>query len=148
MYHRILVPMDGGEAAAKALDEALAIARAELDGSAGSESAAPQLRLLYVLDDALDQIDMIAEGKAVLAEAARRASEAGVVAACATLPCNGRMIAEVILAQARSFRADLIVLGTHGRKGLRRAILGSVAESVIRQSAVPVLLPGQGNDSP
>ena len=42
--------------------------------------------------------------------------------------------------EARRQRADLIVLGTHGRRGLRRAVLGSDAEQVVRRSPVPVLL--------
>jgi len=45
-----------------------------------------------------------------------------------------------ILKQAKKFRADLIVIGTHGRRGGARLIMGSDAESVVRQSSVPVLL--------
>jgi nucleotide-binding universal stress UspA family protein len=46
---------------------------------------------------------------------------------------------DAILGAARKFDADLVVLGTHGRKGLPRGILGSVAERVVRTSPVPVL---------
>lgn len=46
---------------------------------------------------------------------------------------------EEILAAAAEYRADLIVIGTHGRRGLSRALLGSVAEKVVRLSPVPVL---------
>jgi len=46
---------------------------------------------------------------------------------------------EAILEAARDMRADLIVMGTHGRRGFARALIGSVAESVIRSSEVPVL---------
>lgn len=50
--------------------------------------------------------------------------------------------AEVIVATARTLEADLIAMGTHARSGLQRAILGSVAEKVVRQATVPVLLVG------
>jgi nucleotide-binding universal stress UspA family protein len=46
---------------------------------------------------------------------------------------------EIILAQAKELGADLIVIGTHGRRGIARALIGSVAESVVRTSPVPVL---------
>ena len=53
---------------------------------------------------------------------------------------GGENVARAILSQARLLRADIIVLGTHGRRGLRRALLGSDAEAVLRESRVPVLL--------
>ena len=48
--------------------------------------------------------------------------------------------ADAILQEAKSAGCDLIVIGTHGRRGFRRALLGSDAESVLRESPVPVLL--------
>lgn len=166
MYHRILVPIDGSEDATRALLQALVVCRlvrASVPGapagpaasSALSASAAepsikdaaaarpPSLRLVYVLDDALDQADLLAEGNAALATGAELAWEAGVAAEHAVVPATGRGLAAAILADARDFAADLIVLGTHGHKGLRRALLGSVAEGVIRDSPIPVLLPGR-----
>ena len=47
--------------------------------------------------------------------------------------------AEQVLNTARGLDADLIVMGTHGRKGLSHLVLGSVAERVVRESSVPVL---------
>jgi nucleotide-binding universal stress UspA family protein len=49
-------------------------------------------------------------------------------------------VADVIVRQARRFGADLIVLGTHGRRGVRRVVLGSDAEQVVRLAQAPVLL--------
>ncbi len=158
MYHRILVPVDGSEDAIRALMQALVVCRlvraaasgapAEASGSSATNADAikpPSLRLLYVLDDALDPTELLAEGNAALANAAELAWEAGVAAEHAVVPAAGRALATVILADARDFAADLIVLGTHGRKGLRRVILGSVAEGVVRESPIPVLLPGRSS---
>jgi nucleotide-binding universal stress UspA family protein len=52
----------------------------------------------------------------------------------------GERIASVIEGEARRWQADLIVIGTHGRSGLSRLLLGSVAEGVVRVASVPVLL--------
>ena len=53
---------------------------------------------------------------------------------------RGRAVSGVILEDARKFRADLIVMGTHGRRGLNRLLLGSDAERVLREARIPVLL--------
>jgi nucleotide-binding universal stress UspA family protein len=55
-------------------------------------------------------------------------------------------IADVILNEARKWRADLLVMGTHGRRGFSHLLLGSTAEGVVRASAKPVLLV-RGNPS-
>src|ERR1700685_3514197 len=52
----------------------------------------------------------------------------------------GGLVADVIISQAKKQRADLIVLGTHGRRGVTRLVMGSDAEGVVRRSPVPVLL--------
>lgn len=52
----------------------------------------------------------------------------------------GHRVAELIIKQAKKWRADVIVLGTHGRRGLARVLMGSDAEIVVRESPVPVLL--------
>jgi nucleotide-binding universal stress UspA family protein len=49
-------------------------------------------------------------------------------------------VAEIIVSQAKKQRADLIVIGTHGRRGVTRLVMGSDAEGVVRRSPVPVLL--------
>ncbi len=81
------------------------------------------------------------EAKAALANEARRVSGKGVdvsTAALSTVLKSGNAY-EQILEAARKLDAGLIVLGTHGRRGLPRAVLGSVAEKVVRLSPVPVL---------
>ena len=52
----------------------------------------------------------------------------------------GRQAASLIVADAKKWKADLIVLGTHGRRGIRRLVMGSDAEEIVRTSPVPVLL--------
>lgn len=142
MYHRILVPFDGSPTSERGLTEAIRIA-------AGSPC---QLVLLYVIDDfpklrEFAAYDTLAETRAerahepdpLLAAAVRRAAEAGVradpkvVFAVVELP-------ETVVEAAASEHCDLIVIGTHGRRGVPRAVLGSVAEGVARRSPVPVLL--------
>ncbi len=56
------------------------------------------------------------------------------------LEAHGERIASVIDNEASHWRADLIVIGTHGRSGMNRLLLGSVAEGVVRGTSVPVLL--------
>jgi nucleotide-binding universal stress UspA family protein len=79
-------------------------------------------------------------GRKALDEGAALAEKAGVNAGTAMVDARGRHVSDVILSDARKFRADLIVMGTHGRRGLNRLLLGSDAERVLRDAPVPVLL--------
>lgn len=143
MYQRILVPVDGSAIADHALHEALKLAA----GKAG-------LRLVYVIEEVypLDAegyayIDYAAlqqavrdTGKRTLAQAAEKAKRSGITAETALLEVPGVRTASVIDQEALDWKADLIVIGTHGRSGLSRVLLGSVAEGVVRGASVPVLL--------
>src|SRR5258708_38150698 len=77
---------------------------------------------------------------AIRENAVAMAEKEGVVVHSALLEKSDRDIAHSILAESRKVNADVIVLGTHGRRGLRRLVMGSDAESVVRESKVPVLL--------
>jgi len=90
------------------------------------------------VDKVLD--DLRANGRKVLAKAEALARDRGVEAKALLVETKGASIADTILAQAKKLRADVIVLGTHGRRGLRRAVMGSDAEAVLRDARVPVLL--------
>ena len=96
----------------------------------------------YVPADYVDKVldDMRAKGRRILAKAEAVARAEGVAAKALLVESRGGSIADAILAQARKLRVDTIVLGTHGRRGLRRALMGSDAEAVLRDSRVPVLL--------
>jgi len=143
MYQRILVPVDGSATSGRALQEAIRLS--------GGQA---RLRLAYVLEEilALDtegyafinyatlQEAVRLTGERALARAAEIAKQSGTTAETVLLAANGQRISSVIVDEARKWQADLIVIGTHGRSGLSRLLLGSVAEGVVRAAPVPVLL--------
>ncbi len=94
---------------------------------------------LYALDIALQEA-VRHTGECALAQAAEKVRQSGVTAEIALLEVTGERIASVIDGEARRWPADLFVIGTHGRSGLSRLLLGSVAEGVVRGASVPVLL--------
>jgi nucleotide-binding universal stress UspA family protein len=144
LYQRILVPIDGSDTAMLGLQEAIRLAK--LTGGA--------LRVLHAIDDlsfalALDAYaghpgqwlaELRKEGRNLLDHAVGVATEAGVQAQGTLRENFNGKIVDAVAAEAKSWPADLIVLGTHGRRGLRRLVLGSDAEQVVRTSPVPVLL--------
>lgn len=152
MYERILVPIDGSATARRGLDEAIALAT-----RLGSK-----LQLLHVVDARLlisevsvfappAQLldDWRAAGEKLLAEAAEQARAGGVQAEGEVLCDPGLRVCDLILKAAQGPGIGLIVMGTHGRRGLRRLTLGSDAELVLRESPVPVLLVrSQEGDTP
>lgn len=143
MYSRILVPIDGSPTAQRGLDEALALAR-QL-GSTLHLINVVDARLLfsevsaYVPPESLLQ-DWRAAGERLVASAAQLARSSGVAVESAVRCDPGLRVFDMILQEARDAKVDLIVMGTHGRRGLRRLALGSDAELVLRESPVPVLL--------
>jgi nucleotide-binding universal stress UspA family protein len=79
-------------------------------------------------------------GERILAKAKALAAASRVPAQTVMREVLGGPAANPIVREAKKQRADLIVLGTHGRRGMRRLVLGSDAEQVVRTSRVPVLL--------
>jgi nucleotide-binding universal stress UspA family protein len=76
-----------------------------------------------------------------LLEAGRkRAEAAGVAVDSLLVECFARRTSEIVCEQAIAWQADLIVVGTHGRRGVRRMMLGSDAEQIVREAPVPVLV--------
>ena len=144
MYQRILVPVDGSATALQGLQQAIALAR--LSGG--------QLRLLHVTDElsaalalgsyapvATDIFAVLHEaGQELLNQARAQAIDQGIAADVVLDEAPGRRLADAVLEQVRSWPADLIVLGTHGRRGVSHLLLGSDAEQVLRVAPVPVLL--------
>jgi nucleotide-binding universal stress UspA family protein len=143
MYGKILVPVDGSETSTRGLNEAIKIAKAQ-----GS-----QLRLVHIVNEfilnytyapglyAQNLIDsLVKAGREVLDTAEKAAKREGVKADTVLIESIGGVAADLILAQAKQWRADLIVMGTHGRRGLVRLALGSDAEQVVRAATSPVML--------
>jgi nucleotide-binding universal stress UspA family protein len=79
-------------------------------------------------------------GSKILEDALAVAKAAGVPAETELFDNFGERLAEVVADSATRFKADLIVVGTHGRRGLGRMMLGSGAEQIIRLAPVPVLV--------
>jgi len=139
MFKRILVAVDGSDTSTKALVMATQLAR-EGDG---------RLRLLHSFD-ALVYLTGYEVGASVY-EAAREYADnvlddALEIAKAAGVPADKRLaelpggrLGEVVAEAASDWEADLVVVGTHGRRGVGRVLLGSGAEQVIRMSPVPVL---------
>lgn len=143
MYQNILVPLDGSETAALGLHEAIELART-LDA---------RIRLLHVVNKtpwlaagAAPPVieDLVAQyrstGESILHEAKTAARAAGIEVQDRLIEALGDRAGEIIVGEAREWPAHLIVCGTHGRRGLKRILMGSDAEYVVRHSPVPVLL--------
>ena len=141
MFDRILVPVDGSATSNAGLAEAIRLAG--LTGGC--------LRLVHVLDElaftgglefyGAEALRRLQEGgHKILAEGERAAQAAGVRVETRLFESFGERLADLVEKDAVEWKADLIVIGTHGRRGLRRALLGSDAEQVARHATVPVLL--------
>ena len=144
MFKRILVAVDASQTGELALETAIGLA-AESQG---------QLRIVHVVDTAnvnigaelADQYkvseSLVDNAQKILNPAERIADAAGVAAEASviTIDALNKRIPEAIADDAEAWSADLIVIGTHGRRGLSRLLLGSVAEGVTRLATKPVLL--------
>jgi nucleotide-binding universal stress UspA family protein len=144
MYQRILVPIDGSETSKRGLEEAIRLAKLTHG----------KLRLFHVIDElsfalamdayagyAGDWLDVLREnGKRILDEARATAQAAGVEAEAELCDSFSGSVHQMVNAEAAKWPADLIVIGTHGRRGVGRVVMGSSAEHVLRYASVPVLL--------
>ena len=151
MYQRILVPVDGSGTANKALVAALQMAR----------ESGGRVRLVHVVEElayltGYEQYGgysgelvsaMRDSGNKVLDDAMAIARSAGVPAESQLYDKLGERLAEVVADDARDWNADLVVVGTHGRRGLGRMLLGSGAEQILRLALVPVLVIRSGESS-
>jgi nucleotide-binding universal stress UspA family protein len=143
MHKKILAPLDDSAGASRVLDEAVSLARA----------CGATLRLLHVVDDYPALVRMTSaenyerlrrelrvHGENLLSVATRTALERHAATESVLREVAHRRVADLILEEAASAGCDLIVMGTHGRRGLAHLMLGSEAETVARSSPVPVLL--------
>ena len=147
MFKRILVAVDGSLASAAGFKAALDLA---VDQQA-------TLAAVHVIDDATPRsnfedvvypknyVEMYLAasekyGRKLMEHAAASARSSDVKFEQAVLRAQGHSVADVIVAHARKQKVDVMVLGTHGRRGIKRVLMGSDAEEVVRSAPVPVLL--------
>lgn len=139
MYKRILVPVDGSETCEKALASALQLAK-ESQGRVHLVHVLDELAYLTGYEYSADLLQVARDfAQKVLVDAAEKARAAGVPADTKLMELPGGRLGELIAGEARDWDADLVVVGTHGRRGVSRVLLGSGAEQVLRLSPVPVL---------
>lgn len=137
MYDRILLPTDGSETADHAVEEAIDAAKrhnAAFHVLFVVDQTAPVLNVRGS-DAPLDQLE--AEGKEVVDRTKEQVNQAAIESVTGSV-CRGEP-AQTILDYANTNDIDLVVMGTHGRSGLDRHLLGSVAEKVVRHSDSSVL---------
>ena len=146
MYERLLVAVDGSETSNKALAAGI-----EMAGYSAGRSV---LRLIHVLDEmayfvGLDPYQaqtysavhvMRQAGEKILADGLAVCESAGVQADTVLIDELGAHLADSVAQSAKDWDASLVVVGTHGRKGVGRMLLGSGAEQIIRLSSCPVLV--------
>lgn len=143
MYSRILVPIDGSTTSQRGLDEAIALAQ-RLGSTLHLVHAVDVRQLIaevsaYVPPEKVLE-DWRAAGERLVAAAVDAVRSKGLTVDGAVRCDPGLRVDGMILQEAKNTGAELIVMGTHGRRGLRRLALGSDAELVLRGSPVPVLL--------
>ncbi|HZZ13540.1 MAG TPA: universal stress protein [Paraburkholderia sp.] len=143
MYTRILVAVDGSNTSRRAFDAALELAK----------STGAVLQPFYVVentpmyfeapgyDPSILRNRLVEQGKELGADFAAAMAAQGVTGEIAVGEASSLDdVSVVVLKAAADFNADLLVMGTHGRRGFQRLILGSVAERCVRQASLPVLL--------
>lgn len=143
MYKRILIPSDGSDASERAILAGVDFAR-----EAGAEvvglTVTPPFRAVTadtsMLEDTPDQFDAASNARArrILAVVEDAARDAGV-------PCRSEQAVEddpyaAIIATARRLDCDLIVMASHGRRGLQGLLLGSETQKVLVHGTIPVLV--------
>lgn len=142
MYQRIMVAIDGSATAERGLEEAMKLAR---DQKA-------QLAIVHVIDLVItygagqligNYVEVAREfGKEVVARALEKARAAGLAPEIQSpeIVTAGYHVADTVAQLARDWKADLLVVGTHGRRGVSRLLVGSVAERIVRVAPCPLLL--------
>ena len=130
MYEHILIPTDGSENVAQAIDNGVAIAT-QFDATVHALSVVP-----YVVTRDRLRYDPETEAERAVETVEQRCTEEGVDVSTAIRKGSPP---EEVLAYSKDNDIDVIVMGTHGRSGLEHAIIGSVAERVVRKSTIPVL---------
>ena len=145
MYKNIMLALDGSKISDSLVDEVIKL----------TKDQSSNVRIIHVVDEScmryggpsFDYLSIVAawkeDGEKILDNAAKKiAQQTSIKPETSILelkPFHGR-VAEVIVDAAKEWPADLLIIGTHGRRGFSRLFLGSVAENVVRIATTPVLL--------
>ena len=135
MFKRILVPLDGSSLAEAILPQVQELAR-----TLGAELFLVRAVAAHVfpgVDPTEQEVDVVQKAEAYVAEVAGRLRDAGIPIHTAVRYGEA---AEEILRHIKDNAVDLVAMSTHGRSGLSRLVLGSVAAQVVHRATVPVLL--------
>ena len=144
LYKNILVPFDDSEAALAGLQEACRIAA----------HTGAILHIVHVIDLAqfawsgatylhTDELALASAdaGKSIFKRSETIVAEfASVKTECTVLEAVGEKVASLLVSKLREWECDLVVMGTHGFSGVKHLLMGSVAQDVIRQAGVPVMV--------
>ena len=143
MYQHIMVATDGSEIAGKAIDHAVALAKitgAKLSAVTVTEpyEAVVISETMIVLDPQQYKERSVQYADEILAKATSAAKAAGV--SCDTVHVQNRYPYDGIIAAAQDGKADLIVIGSHGRRGLEGLLIGSQATKLLTHTKIPALV--------
>lgn len=145
MYQKILVATDGSNLSRKAVSSAIALA-----GLTGAELVAlkvvpryPQSYFegslaLQARDIARVEEEWAEHGQAIVDAVQKSAQAKGVKVKAVTVKSD--LVGEAIIAAAKKHKCDLIVMASHGRRGIKRLLLGSETQQVLTHSHIPVLV--------
>lgn len=145
MYKRILVATDGSQLSRKAVDDAIDLAAA-LGAELIALKVVPRYPQSYFEGSIPLSSDDIArvekqwtdDGHQVVEDVKRAGAEKGV--AVTPILARADVVSDALIASAKKHEADLIVMASHGRKGVRRLLLGSETQQVLTHSEIPVLV--------
>ena len=143
MYKRILAPVDASPASAAGLLEAVRFAKDQR----------ARLRIVHIVDESVliqypESVDItgkmletfVSDGKKTLRDAVALARRHGIKPEHVLYKTLEGALADVILKEAKKWRADIVVMGTHEQGNVRHFFLGSHAETIARSTRLPVLL--------
>ncbi len=152
MYKHVFIAIDDSRTSQKALDEAIGVAKVH----------EALLEIAHAIDEHLvhvfhnggvtttnaNQLKHVLEsgGQDVLTKALEKAQTAGVKTRTHLLKGHGEHTDDLIAEAVKKSGADLLVVGSHGRRGFRRLLLGSVAENLVRKVGISVLIVRGHND--
>ncbi len=143
VYKRILVAVDGSPTSNAGLEEALRLAK-DQGATVGLLHVIDELGIVTAPEGLINagaMFDVLRQGgEQIMKRIAALVRKRGFEPETRIVEAIGTRVADVIVRHAKRWRADLIVMGTHGRRGINRMFMGSDAELVVRTAPVPVLL--------